>query len=57
MGGEDDAPERSDRTVDAIDWHLLLLGLAGRVSDTVVARCRDLLADQREAHVGMTTAA
>ena len=65
MAGEDETPERpdgaadesADWTVDAIDWHLLLLGLAGRVSDSVVARCRDLLADQREADVGQALVA
>jgi hypothetical protein len=31
----------------AIEWHLMLLGLAGRVSDDVIARCRALLADQQ----------
>ncbi|MEU4643324.1 hypothetical protein [Micromonospora sp. NPDC023814] len=37
-----------DDTDDArIDWHLLLLGLAGRMSDDAIARCRGLLADRR----------
>lgn len=46
------ADEIADDTVDPVDWHLLLLGLAGRVSDTLAARCRDLLADQRVADLG-----
>jgi hypothetical protein len=60
MAGEDETPDQrpdgaltgSPTGVEAVDWHLLLLGLVGRVSDSVVARCRDLLADQREAEVG-----
>jgi hypothetical protein len=61
MAGEDETPDQrpdgaaeeiADWGVEAVDWHLLLLGLVGRVSDSVVARCRDLLADQREAEVG-----
>jgi hypothetical protein len=46
-------PEYGDEaSVDSIDWHMLLLGLAGRVADAVVARCRDLLADGRDTEAG-----
>ena len=49
MVGEDETPnEIADETPDTGDWHLFLLGLAGRVSDAVIARCRGLLADGRE---------
>ncbi len=31
----------------AIDWHLMLLGLAGRDDDDVVYQCRGWLAERR----------
>ncbi len=37
----------ADATSNLLDWHLQLLGLAGRVNDAVIARCRSLLAEHR----------
>jgi hypothetical protein len=36
----------------AIDWHLMLLGLAGRISDDVLSQCRGWLAEQRYDEIG-----
>ena len=43
----------SDRET-AANWHVVLLGLAGRVSDDTIARCRELLAEGHVAEVGVT---
>jgi hypothetical protein len=34
-----------------VSWHMMLLGLAGRVSDDVLTRCRAWLYDEREAEI------
>jgi hypothetical protein len=44
-------------TEDSIDWHFMLLGLAGRLDDTAVAQCRDLLADGQLAQLGTSVLA
>ena len=36
----------------AIDWHLMLLGLAGRISDDVLSQCRGWLAERRYDEIG-----
>ncbi len=36
----------------AIDWHLMLLGLAGRISDDVLSQCRGWLTEHRYDEIG-----